>query len=303
MSSVEMTMTESCRTALAVILAACAAMTMVTAPAAADPFADLRFELTPRPFGAPAPGLPTDLALDDGTAEGVFGVGIAAARQFLWFSRFDLPAAGLRLEEVQVLFPSGINMTVGDDVQIVVYRDSDGDPTNGADLLATIPGTIQDLDNSFSVYPLTPPLLVTSGSDLLIGVINRFTESGVDAPTSPAALDTTASQGRSYFATWIGDPPDPPSLPSDNVLANIDDLMPGNWMIRAVASPGPALPIPALPTSGLVLLAMLLAIVGVLSLKRPGRCSDATAPEVHAEASSLRSCPRQPRRGHFEPSR
>lgn len=77
---------------------------------------------------------PVQLLLDDDTSDGAFGLGGQNARQFLWFNRFS-PAAGFHLDEVWVLFPSGANMAAGDSVQIAIYEDPDGDPTNGANLL------------------------------------------------------------------------------------------------------------------------------------------------------------------------
>ncbi len=85
----------------------------------------------------PTSTFPVQLVLDDDTADGSFGVATQTARQFLWFNRFS-PAAGFHLEEVWVLFPSGANMAAGGAVQIAIYEDPDGDPTNGATLLAEL---------------------------------------------------------------------------------------------------------------------------------------------------------------------
>ncbi|MCP4223369.1 MAG: hypothetical protein GY773_08520, partial [Actinomycetia bacterium] len=153
-------------------------------------------------------GFPLQLVLDDGTAEGTIGVGGAAAQQFLWFNRFTPGLAPpFLLEEIHVLFPPGRNIMVGDVVDLVVYLDPDGDPTNGADLMATIPETVQADDGiTFSVYPLASPVLIEDPGDVLIGVIDRWVQSGVDPPTQPAALDTSPSQARSWIAVWTGDP-------------------------------------------------------------------------------------------------
>ena len=49
----------------------------------------------------------------------------------------------------------------------------------------------------------------------------------------PASLDQTSSQHRSWRGWyWAGNPPDPPTLPADARWSNIDDFLPGNWMIR-----------------------------------------------------------------------
>jgi hypothetical protein len=212
------------------------------------------------------------LVLDDDTQEGAFGVtsGLNAA-QFLWFNRFTVASGNpVRLEQIWVLFPSGANMTVGAPVQVVVYSDSDGNPANGATLVSSFNTTIQAADgNTFSVYNLAAPLTFNGTGDVLIGVVPRFITPQT-TPTSPAAIDTTTSRGRSWVAIWSANPPDPPQLPPDVLITTIDTLRPGggNWMIRAF---GTQLPLPALPandTWALTLLAGLAGLGGLLALRR-----------------------------------
>lgn len=221
-------------------------------------------------------GFPLELVLDDGTAEGSFGIiSGQTAEQFLWFNRFTPALAPpFVLEEIHVLFPDVPNLDVGDAVELVVYLDPDGDPTNGAEFLTSLDETVQFDDNStFSVYILIDPILVEQTGDVLIGVVPRFIESGVTPPTLPAALDITSSQMRSWVATWIGDPPDPPLLPPDNQLVLIDTIQPGNWMIRAFGGPPvPTLPWPALAgLAALLLLAAALLLAGRRSRLQPGQ--------------------------------
>ena len=223
----------------------------------------------------PRPSLaqfPVQLVLDDDMPEAATGVlGGGGARQFLWFNRFASPGA-FRLQQIWVLFPPGANITTGASVQLVVYHDPDGNPANGANLLATFNETIQALDGTtFSVYSLAPAVEVPAGGDVLIGVIDRFVVSGVTPLTLPAAIDTTLSQERSWLATWSGDPPASPTLPSDGTAILLDDLLPtvaGNWMIRGFGTPPPALEVPALDGFGLMALALLLAAGGLLGLRR-----------------------------------
>jgi hypothetical protein len=235
------------------------------------------FELRPSPEALPPlppPAVfPVQLVLDDDQQEGAFGVaGAGGARQFLWFNRFALPPGGIHLEEIWVLFPGGANMTVGGAVDLVVFQDPDGDPTNGADLVTSFSSTIQAVDDvTFSVYPLPAPTNVTGSGDVLIGVVPRFVVSGVTGPTSPAALDLTASAGRSWFATWAADPPDPPLLPPDQLITRIDDFDPqaaGNWMIRGFGSQPAGVEVPTLGGAGLALLAGLLALAALPLLWR-----------------------------------
>ncbi len=224
------------------------------------------------PSSAPAGGggFPLQLVLDDGSAEGTIGVNGANAQPFLWFNQFTPTLAPpFRIEEIHVLFPPGINMSVGNAIDLVVYLDPDGDPTTGATLLATIPESIQALDgSSFSIYSLASPVLIDAPGDVLIGVISRFVQGGGDPPTQPAALDTSGSQSRSWIAIWTGDPPANPDLPSDALFDIIDTVAPpgGNWMIRGF---GGAQPVPALPRFGvLATLILILLAGGCLILRR-----------------------------------
>ena len=227
-------------------------------------------------FAEPQPAIPSipglggaqvELVLDDGVAEGRFGVGTANARQFLWFNHFS-PGLDLELEEIWVLFPGGGEVLVGDAIDLVVYRDPDGDPTNGATLLATVGETVRHADGTtFSIYELAPGI-VTGGDDVYLGVIPRFIESGISPPTLPATLDQSASQMRSWVAVWSGDPPGDPHLPPDGQIHRIDDFVPGNWMIRGLGRPRGVTEVPALGGWGLGLLAVLLMAAGVLRLRR-----------------------------------
>lgn len=222
----------------------------------------------------PAKMAPVDLVLDDGSREADIGFTGLAAFQFLWFNRFDPPAPApdqaFGLEQIQVLFPSDPNVTPGAAIQLVVFTDSDGDPTTGANFVAAFDDVVQFADGvTFSVYPVDPPLNLTGSDDLLIGVVNRFAVSGVSPASRPAALDTTTSAGRSWVALWTGDPPDPPSLPSDGTFDLIDVIEPGNWMIRAAGTRATVAAIPSLGASGLAALTVLLALVGAALLRRP----------------------------------
>jgi hypothetical protein len=229
----------------------------------------------PAAAATPAKLAPVALVLDDGSREADVGFTGVVAFQFLWFNRFDapaLPGQGFELEEIQVLFPPGPDVVPGAAVQLVVFTDPDGDPTTGAILLTAFDDVIQVADGTtFSVYPVVPPVVLPANpGDVLVGVVNRFVVSGVSPPSRPAALDTTASAGRSWVALWTGDPPDPPSLPSDDILETIDAVEPGNWMIRAAGTPvaAPAAEIPSLGGTGLAALAALLALAGAARLRR-----------------------------------
>lgn len=263
--------------------AAAAGLALAVALAAPGPAAGTEWIFEPRPQGAPEvtnPPLPpttqfpVQLILDDDGVEGSFGVVAgSSSRQFLWLNRFSV-AEATRLEQVWVLFTpdQGGVMQVGDPIQLAVYYDADGDPSNGASLLATQPATIQVLDGmTFSIYDLAPAVTAPSSGDVLVGVVSRFVESGVTPPVAPASMDLTASQGRSWIGVWSGDPPDPPVLVPlpDQDWRLVDDFQPGNFMVRAFGSPATsALEIPTLGGAGLALLAALLSLTGLALLRR-----------------------------------
>ncbi len=233
-----------------------------------QPLADATGEASP-----PLPDagtFPVQLVLDDDGAEGSFGVGAPSAQQFIWLNQFDRSAfAALTLEEVWVLFPAGPEITVGESIEIAVYLDPDSDPSNGAELLLAFDATIQVADgDTFSIYPLPQPLIISAGGDVLIGVVNRYVTSGVTPETRPAALDTSASQGRSWVGVWSTDPPADLTLPADLIFEPIDGTVPGNWMIRGFGTEAPVVVVPTLHTLGLVGLALLLAGSGLWVSRR-----------------------------------
>lgn len=237
--------------------------------------AGLAIELRPStkasPPLPPMSTFPIQLVLDDDSAEGAFGFLAGGARQLLWFNRFVNPGP-FALEEIWVLFPSGADIPLGGNVQLVVFLDPDGDPSNGADLLATYDETIQAADgDTFSVYTLTPALEVPGGGDVLIGAVNRYFTTGVDpSPTLPAAFDSTASQGLSYFALWTGDPPNPPDLATASTVDVLTGAVSGNFMIRGFGTL-PSFVIPTLGEAGLALLTCLLAFQAFRQLRRRPR--------------------------------
>jgi uncharacterized repeat protein (TIGR01451 family) len=188
----------------------------------------------------PAAHAQIPLVLDDGGMENQIGVNVGGATyQFMWFNRFSPAVASypFQLDQVSIFWPAEGGAKVGDAIELVVFEDTDGDPTNGATLLGFYNVTVQ-IAGDWDDYSLTPPIVLSGPGDVLIGAINRFVVSGVTPSNYPAALDETASQGRSWVAWWTGDPPDPPALPPDDVIEVIDNRgSPGNWMIRGRGIP------------------------------------------------------------------
>ncbi len=175
-----------------------------------------------------APQGAVNLVIDDGVNEN--NIGISGTREFIFLNRFT-PAAvdyPFYLSQVQVYFDSTGLAQVGDAIQLVVYQDADGDPTNGATLLGVFDQTVLAVDN-WNTYNLPSPVLATGPGDVLIGVI------ALKVPGSsywPAALDQTTSQQRSWAGWWLSTPPDPSIFPPDDTFILIDDYYPGNWLVR-----------------------------------------------------------------------
>ncbi|MEM6793336.1 MAG: hypothetical protein AAF725_05110 [Acidobacteriota bacterium] len=250
------------------------ALTVALAPAAAGDPADYGLELVqldqPNGPGPPPPTPDFQLIVDDGTAESVFGFSGGTARQFLWLNRFDNPGT-FQLEEIQVLFPQGMDVPVGGAVQLAVFLDEDRNAGNGATLLATFDVTITSADGLlFSSYPLTTPLLVPPVGDIWIGAINRYFDVGTDPPpTLPAAVDTTAPAGDSIFVLWPADPPNPPDLASATVIEALAGASAGNFMIRGQGSEtARVVEVPALGGSGVLAFGALLVAAGALLMRR-----------------------------------
>lgn len=191
------------------------------------------FELFEVPGVGPIPFSDFEFVLDDGVSED--GLGLTSQGQFLFFNRFT-PADDIypfNLEQVQVLFRDSV--PTGDEVQVLVWRDDDDNPANGATLLYSEHFTVQFNDNAtFNVYDLSEPVLVDSGPDLLIGIIHRASPSAY-----PAAIDENNPQARSWVAFWTSEPAEEPDLSTASTIDEIGALgFPGNMTIRGYASSG-----------------------------------------------------------------
>ncbi len=192
-----------------------------------------------------------ELVLDDGTSEDA--IGLTSGEAFVWFNRFtpdpsDFP---FTLDQISLIFRDSAN--VGDELQLVIWEDTDGDgdPGTGAALLYAANTVVEHNDGTtWNNYALTPPVMLAGPGDVLIGVVNR---SGAAGGTHPASIDTTASQGRSWVGAYSAGVPDPPTLPTDDLWGVIDTFgFAGNWMIRASGMTGlPDVPwLSEDPTSG-----------------------------------------------------
>jgi len=179
-------------------------------------------------------GTTVNTALDDGGMED--SIGLNGGGQFVWFNRFtpaptDFP---FKLSQISVVFPASV--AVGDAVQLLVWQDADGNPGNGATLLHSQNVQVAVNDTvTWNNYQLTVPLTLTGPGDVLIGLVNRSGSSGYS--DYPAAIDQTASQGRSWIGSYGGNVPEPPTFPAPSNWGVIDSLsasLAGNWLIRGM---------------------------------------------------------------------
>ncbi len=158
--------------------------------------------------------------------------------QFVWFNRFTPESFPLELTEVWAVIGE-VGTQIGDDVDIVIHKDTDGDgnPGTGAVHVATYRVKVKAVgDRNWNRFTINPPLVLAGPGDVLIGLINREGYEGFR--DFPAALDQTTPQRRSWVASYTqGDVPDPPTYPSDEQWDRIDAFrFPGNWMIRGICA-------------------------------------------------------------------
>ncbi len=109
-------------------------------------------------------------------------------------------------------------------------------------------------------------MLLEGPGDVLIGVVNRYGSEGLN--DFPAALDQTASQGRSWAASYLaGDVPASPTLPADEQWGTIDSFgFAGNWVIRGQGTTVNAAitEVPTASQTGLLLFAGLIGTCGAV---------------------------------------
>ena len=111
----------------------------------------------------------TNLQLDDGSAELSIGLG---GGEFVWFNHLTVPAGDfpLMVEKIDVMFAAAAQGTA---VELLVFEDPDGDPTNGATFLGSFATTMQFNDDvTFSEYTLPTPIVVNNGAELYLSLIH-----------------------------------------------------------------------------------------------------------------------------------
>lgn len=199
--------------------------------------------------------------LDDGSYEGRVGFGNAdndTEFATVWINRFTI-AGATTIDSISILWPTQDNGTlVGLQPNLVAYYDADGDgdPSNalrlGSDTLVTIAG-----QDAFETYPTH--FQVPGAGDVYVGFVDQWATGGSSPLLRPAALDRTASQGKSYLSAGSQNPTDVDTLANNDTTGTVDSLgAPGNWLIRATGSgsgpcSGPVVSwLTAAPASGVV---------------------------------------------------
>jgi len=192
-----------------------------------------------------SPAQPIDLVLDQGIAT-IIGVD---EQEILWFNQFtptplDVP---FTLETVDVGFaPGNAGVVDGDVFDVHVWVDPDGDPTNGATLVASVTGQTVTPGINFQTVTLPAGVDITAADgNVLIGVVNRTTA----ALYRPAVADAPGTaNGESWIAFNFpgGIAGDPPVFADAATFAPIGALLPDrNWTIRGFGSGGSACLTPA----------------------------------------------------------
>jgi hypothetical protein len=178
--------------------------------------------------------------LDDGTTEDAVGGNLGNGSGVLWMHAFGNAGDSTVISSVSsaygtAAFPGGAPPN-GTPVLAGIWNDptNDGDPTDAV-LLATAPGTVQNVDTDIlNQIDFSPPV-VTSGV-YFVGVGLQITSS----PQFMAPLDTTcvSSNGRA----WIVGQTNGTAVNYGNLAANgippidEDGILPGVWLLRADCS-------------------------------------------------------------------
>lgn len=181
--------------------------------------------------GSEPPGDPVNLLVDDNTQEDC--VGLTAGGEFLFLNRFTPTEYPVGLTQIQTLWDTnqiGCNIPIGASFSLATYRDSDNNPANGATNVSSHPGLTVTVLNAFQTTTFPQANFAAGPGDILVCAVARAGMSS--AGQFPAAMDTTASQVRSW-AGFGGAIPQPPPIPF-GTFGTIDSFgLPGNWMLRA----------------------------------------------------------------------
>lgn len=176
---------------------------------------------------------------DDGT--GSVNIGPSFLGPMLWGNYFYTQSVGSVTQDTitQVSVAFG-NIAVGRSVTLCVFEDvdADGNPANAV-LRATTSG-LTDLPrtNTYINYNVSPTK-ITSGAFFVAALVDIISTSTGSTGDRPGRLDPQTNSGRSwYFADSVMNLNNIGGSPISLNMAN--NFIPGTWMVRATAIPGPA---------------------------------------------------------------
>jgi hypothetical protein len=176
-------------------------------------------------------------AIDDGTHEN--SIGLTAGGDLIWLNRFTTDLANNLINTISVAFGPTMN---GLQVTVAIWQDNNGPngvPTN-AKLLATANGVVANANTDiFNNYAI-PATLIT-GATFLVGIEIH----GQAAGEFPANLDTDNPQHQSFVAGGAAGTGNLDDLGANQIpVLSEDQIVPGNFMIRATGGPPSAVPEP-----------------------------------------------------------
>lgn len=152
----------------------------------------------------------------------------------LWLNRFtpDPSDYPITITSISTVFGDGAGWNaLGDHVNVYVYTDADGDPTNGAAPAGAYVGyTMPAPSNGFTTISLPTPIVVDGPGDVLIALTNPAPNVG----SRPASADAGPFAGRSWIAGFNDDGVQP-DLGTVGLVQNPVAIpgFTGNWLIRA----------------------------------------------------------------------
>ncbi len=162
------------------------------------------------------------------------GAGCVTYCGLLWLNRFTPDPADypITITSISTIFGDGAGWNaLGDHINVYIYTDADGNPSNGADVAGAYVGyTMPAPANSFTTIALPVPIVVNGPGDVLIALTNPAPNVGA----RPASADTGPFAGRSWIARF-NDPGVAPELGLIGLVQSPVGVpgLTGNWLIRA----------------------------------------------------------------------
>lgn len=152
----------------------------------------------------------------------------------VWLNRFtpNPPDYPITITSISTVFGDGAGWNaLGDHINVYVYTDADGDPSDGAVPAGAYVGyTMPAPSNAFTTITLPTPIVVDGPGDVLIALTNPAPNVG----SRPASADIGPFAGRSWIASF-NDKGVQPNLANLGLVQNPVAIpgFTGNWLIRA----------------------------------------------------------------------